>query len=51
MDSIEASLEVIEDLVARGAVAPYQGPVVRPADLANPRSLAANLRPLMKRAS
>ena len=51
MDSIEAALDVIEDLVARGAVTPYQGPEVRASDLANPKALAATLRPLMKQAS
>lgn len=51
MDSIERSLDVIEDLVARGAVTPYQGPVIGPADLANPMGLAETLLPLMKQAS
>ncbi len=51
MDSIEAALDVIEDLVARGAVTPYQGPVIGPADLANPQALAEALLPLMEQAS
>ncbi len=52
MDSIEAALEVIEPLVATGAVAPYHGRVVGPADLADPEALAAALAaPVMARAS
>jgi acetyltransferase-like isoleucine patch superfamily enzyme len=45
MDSIEASLDVIEDLVARGAVSPYAGRLITPDDLANPKALAAELAP------
>jgi acetyltransferase-like isoleucine patch superfamily enzyme len=45
MDSIEQALDVIEALVARGAVAPYQGREVAPENLADPAALAAALAP------
>jgi len=51
MDAIEPALDVIEDLVARGAVQPYQGPVIGPEDLANPQALAASLTPAIRQAS
>lgn len=52
MDSIEAALDVIEDLVARGAIEPYAGRVVTPGDLADAEALAASLTPaLMAKAS
>lgn len=44
-DSIAEALDVIEAMVARGAVAPYAGRVVTPADLADPEALAAELAP------
>jgi hypothetical protein len=52
MDSIEAALDVIEELAASGAVQPYKGREVRPEDLADPAALAASLAPeVMARAS
>lgn len=36
MDDIGASLDVIEEKIAAGAVAPYEGPVVTGADLSDP---------------
>lgn len=52
MDSIEAALDTIEDLVARNAVLPYDGPVAGPAELADPETLARSLAPaVMARAS
>lgn len=43
MDSIEAALDVIEELVAAGKVAPYSGPIVTPEDLLDPMALVARL--------
>ena len=44
-DSIEAALDTIEDMVARGAVQPYAGEIATPADLADAETLAARLTP------
>jgi acetyltransferase-like isoleucine patch superfamily enzyme len=44
-DDVGAALDRIEELVARGAVRPYQAPVVGPAELADPAALAAALTP------
>ena len=44
-DSIEAALDTIEDMIARGAVQPYVGEVATPADLADAETLAARLTP------
>ncbi len=45
MDDIEASLDVIEDRIASGAVAPYEGPVVTGAELADPAAVLDRLAP------
>jgi acetyltransferase-like isoleucine patch superfamily enzyme len=45
MDSIDAALDVIEGLVATGALAPYRGRSVGPDDLADGEALAAALAP------
>lgn len=45
MDSIDAALDTIENLVAAGEVHPWEGRWVTPADLADPASLAAELTP------
>ena len=45
MDAINAALDVIEDLVARGAVRPYDAAVLGPAELADVPSLVASLTP------
>ncbi len=45
-DSIAEALDVIEAMVARGAITPYAGRIVTPADLAAPEALAAELAPL-----
>ena len=51
-DDIGAALDVIEDLVARGAVRPYEAPVIGPGDLADPAALVASLTPaVMAKAS
>jgi acetyltransferase-like isoleucine patch superfamily enzyme len=52
MDSIEVALDVIEAMIAAGAVAPYRGSDILPDDLADPEALAAALAPaVMARAS
>ena len=51
-DDIGAAIDRIEELVARGAVLPYEAPVIGPAELADAGALAASLAPpLMARAS
>ena len=51
-DDIEAALDMIEDLVARGAVRPYEAPVIGPAELADPAALVQALTPaVMAKAS
>lgn len=42
-DNVADALSVIEDQIARGAVQPYEAPIVTPADLADPQALAARL--------
>lgn len=44
-DDIGAALDAIEDMVARGAIQPYEGRVIRPADLTDPATLMAGLLP------
>jgi hypothetical protein len=52
MDNVEAALDVIEDLEARGAITPYAGRMVTPTDLTDAAALAAELAPApMARAS
>jgi acetyltransferase-like isoleucine patch superfamily enzyme len=46
MDSIEAALDVIEDLIVTKAIRPYEGRIVAPEDLAAPKALAASLAPM-----
>jgi acetyltransferase-like isoleucine patch superfamily enzyme len=43
MDDIERSLDVIEDMAARGALVPYQGLTLTPDDLGNPEAALAAL--------
>ena len=45
MDSIDAALDTIEGLVASGAVRPFEGRWVTPADLGDGTALAASLTP------
>jgi len=45
MDSIDAALDTIESLVDRGAVQPWEGRWIGPADLADARGLADSLTP------
>ena len=45
MDSIDTALDTIEAMVASGAVQPWEGRWVEPADLADPVALAADLAP------
>ncbi len=45
LDSIEETLAVIEPMIASGALRPYEGRVVAPADLADATALAASLAP------
>ena len=52
MDDVPAALDRMEEMVSQGAIRPYVGPVVRPADLSDPTGLAARLWPsVMARAS
>lgn len=51
MDLIEIALDVIEDLVAAGKVAPYSGPIITTEDLLDPMALVARLTaPMMDKA-
>ena len=43
LDDIAAALDRIEEMVAAGQLAPYDGPVVTAQDLRNPQGLAADL--------
>ena len=45
MDDIARALYVIEDKIAAGTVAPYQGPVVTGAEFADPAAVIARLAP------
>ena len=42
-DDVARAIDVIEDRIAEGAVAPFDAPVVTPADLAEPQALAVRL--------
>jgi acetyltransferase-like isoleucine patch superfamily enzyme len=50
MDRPEAVLDHIEDRVARGTLMPYAGPVVGPADLADPQGIADRIRAAARQA-
>jgi acetyltransferase-like isoleucine patch superfamily enzyme len=51
MDQPAAVLDHIEDRVAAGTLAPYAGPVLGPADLADPDAVVARIRAAAGRAS
>ncbi len=46
MDDAEAALDVIEERISTGAVAPYEGPVVTGAEFEDPAALLARLAPV-----